>query len=58
MDVPRSSAITATITAFLGAGLTCIAASLALGNLGVLVAFFLAVVTKHLDHLGKMAGML
>ncbi len=46
------------LTAFLGADLTGFAAGFAYGNLGKLLAFRLAVLADHLDHLGKMAGML
>ena len=44
--------------AFLGAGLACVTASLAFGNFRELVAFFLAIIADHLDHPGKVAGML
>ena len=46
------------LTAFLGAGLTRFAAGFAFGNAWPLLALFLAVLADHLDHVGKMAGML
>ena len=55
---PLRSLILGGLTAFLGAGLACVTASLAFVNFGELVAFFLTIVADHLDHLGKMAGML
>ena len=46
------------LLAFIGAGLTSVATSLAFGNFRELVAFFLAIVANHLDGFRKMAGML
>jgi Pentapeptide repeats (8 copies) len=46
------------LLAFIGAGLTSVATSLAFGNFRELVAFFLAIVADHLDGFSKMAGML
>ena len=46
------------LLAFFGAGLTSVATSLAFGNFGEVVAFFLAIVANHLDGFSKMAGML
>ena len=45
-------------SAFIGAGLTSVATSIAFTDLGELVAFFLAIVANHLDGFSKMAGML
>jgi hypothetical protein len=46
------------LLALIGAGLTSVATSLAFGNFGEIVAFFLAIVANHLDGFSKMAGML
>ena len=46
------------LPAFIGAGLTSVATSLAFGNFGEVVAFFLAIVANHLDGFSKMAGVL
>ncbi|MGH6935074.1 MAG: hypothetical protein ACRED2_02645, partial [Methylocella sp.] len=48
---PSRAQILGGLTAFLGARLTCVAAGLAYGNLGELIALFLAVVTEHFDDL-------
>ncbi len=55
---PHVQVLGSSFTAFVGAGLARVAASLAFGNFGEFVAFFLAIVADHLDHLGKVAGML
>jgi hypothetical protein len=46
------------LSAFLGAGLTGFAAGFAFSDLGPFLAFLLAILADHLDHFGKMAGML
>src|SRR3984893_17341093 len=46
------------LLALIGAGLTSVATSLAFGNFGEIVAFFLAIVANHLDVFSEMAGML
>ena len=43
------------LPAFCGASLAGFAAGFAFGNLGELIAFRLAIVADHFDHLGKMA---
>src|ERR1700730_1887559 len=54
---PLRSQILGGLSAFRGAGLARVAASLAYANIGEFVAFLLAVVAKHLDDLSKMAGV-
>jgi hypothetical protein len=54
----RNHWLSSSLSAFLGAGLTGVAAGFAFGDLGPLLAFLLAILADHLDHLGKMAGML
>src|SRR5262249_10865564 len=55
---PLTQFLSGDLAAFLRAGFARVTASLAYGNLGELIAFFLAIVADHLDHLGKMTSML
>jgi hypothetical protein len=58
-DAPAADLILGgNFVAFRCAGFARVATGLAFNDLGEVVAFLLAVVAKHLDHFGKMGGML